>query len=173
MSYENIFITTSVFIGAFIMRPIKASFAFNAKYGFSILDPDILCDNRVSYSGCRAQEQQLLYDKHVMGSLLQAYKGNFQKESIDTYYRVPVIYISGSKAKIELRMNLFAKNVIMVKFTGVSSVIELSEPKRSAPNEEFRNVMQSNSKKSRYLPVCEYIHDSADFTYVQIAEKKR
>ena len=148
--YENIFITTSVFIGAFIMRPIKASFAFNAKYGFSILDLIYYAIIGYLILVSVLRNNNFFMINMSWEAFYKLIKEVFRKKGIDTYYRVPVIYISGSKAKIELRMNLFAKNVIMVKFTGVSSVIELSELKRML-NEEFRNGYAKQFKKSRYF----------------------
>ncbi|WP_028828994.1 hypothetical protein [Proteocatella sphenisci] len=148
--YENIFITTSVFIGAFIMRPIKASFAFNAKYGFSILDLIYYAIIGYIILVSVLRNNNFFMINMSWEAFYKVVKEVFRKKGVDTYYRIPVIYIDGSKAKIELSMNLFAKNVIMVKFTGVSSVVKLKELKKML-NDEFRVDYAKEFKKSKYF----------------------
>lgn len=145
--YENIFITMAIFISALVINPVNASFKFNAKYGFSIID--------LGYYGIILylilvsvfRNNNFFMINMPWEVFYKSVKEVFRKKGIDTHYRIPTIYINESKAKIELKMNLFSNNVIIVKFTSVDEIIDISEFKKminmeieALGDKEFRNA---------------------------------
>lgn len=148
--YENIFITMAVFISALVINPINASFKFNAKYGFSIIDLGyygiilylILVSVFRNNNFFMINMPWEIYYKSV--------KEVFRKKGIDTHYRIPTIYINESKAKIELKMNLFSNNVIIVKFTSVDQIINISEFKKMI-NKEIEFLGDKDFRNAKYF----------------------
>lgn len=148
--YDNIFITLAICIVALVMEPINASFKFNAKYGFSILD--LVYYGLIMYAIVTAVIRNNNFYMFNMSweTFYKIIKEVFRKKGIDIYYRMPTIYIENTNAKIELGMNLFSNNVIMVKFTNVSSIINLKELVK-ATSQEFNKLDTKEYKTARYF----------------------
>lgn len=148
--YENIFITLAICVAALVVEPINASFKFNAKYGFSILD--LIYYGVIIYLLVTAviRNNNFFMFNMSWDRFYKIIKEVFRKKGIDTYYRMPTIYLENTNAKIELSMNLFSSNVIMVKFTNISSVINLKELVK-AISEEFNKLEKKEYKSSRYF----------------------
>lgn len=148
--YENIFITMAVFISALVINPVNASFKFNAKYGFSIID--------LGYYGIILylilvsvfRNNNFFMINMPWEIFYKSVKEVFRKKGIDTHYRIPTIYINESKAKIELKMNLFSNNVIIVKFTSVDQIIDISEFKKMI-NKEIEVLGDKDFKNAKYF----------------------
>lgn len=148
--YENIFITMAVFISALVINPINASFKFNAKYGFSIID--------LGYYGIILylilvsvfRNNNFFMINMPWEVFYKSVKEVFRKKGIDTHYRIPTIYINESKAKIELKMNLFSNNVIIVKFTSVDQIIDISEFKKMI-NKEIEVLGDKDFRNAKYF----------------------
>ncbi|MGB5823209.1 MAG: hypothetical protein WBH44_03985 [Proteocatella sp.] len=148
--YENIFITIAIFTAALVIEPINASFKFNAKYGFSILD--LMYYGIILYVILASvlRNNNFFMINMSWDQFYKIIKEIFRKKGIDTYYRIPTIYINDTTSKIELRMNLAANSVIMVKFTDIESVIDLKELKKMI-NQEFNSMNKNEFKSSRYF----------------------
>jgi len=148
--YENIFITIAIFTAALVIQPINASFKFNAKYGFSILD--LMYYGIILYVILVAvlRNNNFFMINMSWNQFYKIIKEIFRKKGIDTYYRIPTIYINDSTSKIELSMNLVANSVIMVKFTDIENVIDLKELKNMI-NEELKLINKNEFKSSRYF----------------------
>lgn len=148
--YENVFITIAVFMAALVIQPINASFKFNAKYGFSILD--LFYYGLILYVILASvlRNNNFFMINMSWDQFYKIIKEIFRKKGVDVYYRIPTIYINESAAKIELSMNLVANSVIMVKFTGVGDVINLKELKKMI-NHEFDMTEHAEFKSSRYF----------------------
>ncbi len=148
--YENVFITLAVFFSALVIHPINASFKFNAKYGFSIID--LVYYGIILYLILASvfRNNNFFMINMSWDKFYKITKEVFRKKAIDTHYRIPTIYINDSKAKIELKMNLFSNNVIIVKFTSVNEVIEISEFKKML-NKEIETLEDSEFKSAKYF----------------------
>lgn len=148
--YENVFITIAVFFSALVIHPINASFKFNAKYGFSIID--LVYYGIILYLILASvfRNNNFFMINMPWENFYKTTKEVFRKKGIDTHYRIPTIYINDSKAKIELKMNLFSNNVIIVKFTSVSEVVEISEFKKML-NKEIETLEDREFKSAKYF----------------------
>lgn len=148
--YENVFITIAIFFSALVIHPINASFKFNAKYGFSIID--LLYYGIILYMILVSvfRNNNFFMINMPWDKFYKVIKEVFRKKGIDTHYRIPTIYINDSKAKIELKMNLFSNNVIIVKFTSVSEVIDLLELK-SMLNKEVESFEDNEFRSAKYF----------------------
>ena len=148
--YENIFITTSIFISALIIHPINASFKFNAKYGFSIIDLGYYGIILYLILASVFRNNNFFMVNMPWDNFYKLVKEVFRKKGIDTHYRIPTIYIEDSKAKMELKINLCSKSVIIVKFTSLNEVIDISEFKKML-NKEIEISGDNEFKHAKYF----------------------
>lgn len=127
--YDNLFITFAIYFSALIVEPISASIKFNTKYGYEVID--LLYFGIIAYiiviSILRNNNffmYNISWEKYY-----RIIKEIFRKKEIDTYYRKPTIYIGNGEGNISHSLNLFSKKVIIVKFKGVESLMDLDELK--------------------------------------------
>lgn len=148
--YENIFITIAIFTAALVIQPINASFKFNEKYGYSIID--LIYYGIILYVIVASvlRNNNFFMINMSWEKFYKIIKEIFRKKGIDTYYRIPTIYINDSSSKIELSMNLVANSVIMVKFTEIESIITLKELKKMI-NEEFNAMDRKEFRSAKYF----------------------